>query len=348
MSQPTPTAPTPTAPTPTAPTAGPVRLGVLGCASIAARKTLPALAGRTDLRLAAVASRDAAKARRFGETFGGEPVCGYEALLARTDVDAVYVPLPAALHAEWIERALRAGKHVLAEKPLATRCEDAHRLVALARERGLVLAENFMFLLHPVHREVARLVSDGLIGQPRVFTAEFAIPALPDDDIRYAADVGGGALADVGGYPLRAATLLLGDDVEVCGAVLHHSTRRGVDVGGSVLLSTPAGVSAHLTFGMEHDYRCRYEIWGSAGRIGLDRAFTPPADHRPVLRIERAGTVTERAVPAYDQFAGVLESFAASVRTGGTSVLTGASILRQADLVAAVRSAARSVPVTGR
>ena len=199
----------------------PLRLGVLGCASIAWRRTLPALAAQPRLRLAAVASRDPAKAGRFAERFGGEPVVGYERLLERDDVDAVYVPLPAALHAPWVERALRAGKHVLAEKPLATRCSDARRLVALADELGLVLAENFMFTLHSQHVQVRKLIGDGVIGEPRMLTAAFAIPALPPDDMRYLSEVGGGALVDVGGYPLRTASMLLGDRLEVVGTTLR-------------------------------------------------------------------------------------------------------------------------------
>ncbi|ASW57604.1 Gfo/Idh/MocA family protein [Plantactinospora sp. KBS50] len=323
----------------------PVRLGVLGCAEIAWRKTLPALAGVPQLRLTAVASRDPERAARFGERFGAQPVTGYPALLERDDVDAVYLPLPAALHAPWVDRALRAGKHVLAEKPLATVEADARRLVALADSRGLVLAENYMFTLHSQHAQVRELIGSGLIGEPRLLSAAFAIPALPREDIRYRPDVGGGALADVGGYPLRAATLLLGDRLEVVGATLRRDPARGVDLGGTALLVTPDGVAAQLAFGMEHAYRCEYEVWGSAGRLRLDRAFTPPADHKPVLRIERGGEVQERLLAPDDHFEAALRAFADAVRTGTDSGLQGAAVLRQAALVQRVRDVARYLDV---
>ncbi|MEV0001594.1 Gfo/Idh/MocA family oxidoreductase [Micromonospora sp. NPDC050980] len=316
-------------------------MGVLGCADIAWRKTLPALAAVPRLRLTAVASRTADRAARFADRFGGTAVTGYPALLARDDVDAVYLPLPAALHAPWVERALRAGKHVLAEKPLATVEADARRLVALAADLGLVLAENYMFTRHSQHAEVRRLVAAGVVGEPRLLTAAFAIPALPADDIRYRPDVGGGALADVGGYPLRAATMLLGQGLEVVGATLRRDPARGVDLSGTVLLVTPDGVAAQLAFGMEHAYRCEYEIWGSAGRLRLDRAFTPPATWKPVLRVERGGEVQERVLAPDDQFVAALGAFADAVGTGTDSGLQGPAILRQAALVQRIRDTAR-------
>ena len=335
------------------PTNGPLRLGVLGAASIARRKMLPAVAAEPGrMRLAAVASRDLAKASALTGEFGGEPVAGYEELLRRPDIDAVYLPLPAAMHAPWIEAALHADKHVLAEKPLATRAEDAHRLVALADKLGLVLAENFMFTLHSQHAAVRALLADGVIGEVRGLAAAFTIPALPDTDIRYQPDVGGGALADVGGYPLRAAALLLAgadagadgqtgnQELDVVGATLRVDRARGVDLSGAALLAAADGTTAHVTFGMEHAYRAEYEVWGTNGRIWLDRAYTPPADHAPVLRIQSGGERREQRLAPDDQFRQVVRAFAAAVTDGTASGLQGDQVLRQADLVQRVRDAA--------
>lgn len=326
--------------------ARPIRLGVLGAAGIAWRKMLPAVAAEPGVRLVAVASRDRDKARRFTDEFGGEPVLGYAELLARPDIEAVYVPLPAAMHAPWVEAALAAGKHVFAEKPLATLASDARRLVALAAERNLVLAENFMFTLHEQHAHVRTLISAGVIGEVRGLTATFTIPALPPGDIRYQADVGGGALADVGGYPLRTASLILGDDLDVLGATLRVDPSRGVDLSGAALLSTPNGVVAQVRFGMEYAYRSSYEVHGSLGRIWLDRAYTPPADHPPTIHVERAGHDEAHVFEPDDQFRRAVRAFAGAVRDGVDSGLQGDAILRQADLVHRVRTLARRVDVT--
>jgi dTDP-3,4-didehydro-2,6-dideoxy-alpha-D-glucose 3-reductase len=316
---------------------GPLRIAVMGCADIAWRRALPALAAHPDVRLTALASRDPAKARRFAERFGGEPVAGYEALLDRADVDAVYVPLPVHLHAEWVGRALRSGRHVLAEKPLTASAADTEALVALAASRRLALLENFMFLCHSQHARVRDMVAQGLIGELRTLTAEFAFPPMADGRNIYRPGLGGGVLAEVGVYPLRAALLHLGAGLEVRGVHLRYDEARGVDVAGAALLADPSGRTAQLTWGAEHAYRSRYALWGSSGRIELTWAFTPSATHRPVVRIERQDHVEELTLPAEDHFAGAVASFVARVRDGVPSVLEGEAVVEQARLVDRVR-----------
>jgi NDP-hexose-3-ketoreductase len=318
-----------------------VRVGVLGCADIAGRRMLPAMAGRPEIEISAVASRDLAKAEGFAGRFGGDPVRGYEALLERTDVDAVYIPLPAGLHAEWIMRSLAAGKHVLCEKPLVTAHDDAVKAVARARERGLLLMESFMFLRHSQHAEVRRLVAEGAIGDLRTFTGDFGIPPLPDGDIRYQAELGGSALLDVGVYPVRAAQLFLGPGVEVAGAYLRMDPEHKVDVAGNALLYDAEGVSAQLGFGFTHAYRSCYALWGSSGRIFVDRAFTPPNTLQPVIRLERQNRREERIVPADDQFANIAREFAQAVIDGAGFERHAESILRQSALVEQIAVCAR-------
>jgi dTDP-3,4-didehydro-2,6-dideoxy-alpha-D-glucose 3-reductase len=322
----------------------PVRLGVLGCADVALRRMLPALRDVPSVRPVAIASRDGDRARSVAGRYGCAAVEGYEALLDRPDVDAVYLPLPTGLHAEWTARALRAGKHVLAEKPLTTTCSEASALVALARSRGLVLMENTLFLHHSQHRTVRDLISRGTIGEPRVFSGAFGFPPRPPTDIRYRPELGGGALLDAGGYPLRAASYFLGPDLTVVGACLRTEPDRGVDVAGSALLATPEAATADISFGFDHGYRSTYAVWGSAGRIVVDRAFTPPETWRPVVRVERQDHVEELTLPADHQFANAARAFARAVtepRNAELSETFGESILRQAALIDAIRSAAR-------
>ena len=318
-----------------------VRVGVLGCASVALRRMLPALGEADGVTLTAVASRDPARARDVARRFGCAAAGGYDDLLDRPDIDAVYVPLPTGLHAEWVRRALAAGKHVLAEKPLTTDHDTALSLVEQARKAGLLLLENFMFLHHSQHAAVRRLVADGRIGELRVCTAHFGIPPLAANDVRYRPDLGGGALLDVGVYPIRAAQLLLGDELEVVGAVRRTDPARGVDVGGHALLSTPSGVTAELAFGFEHAYRSSYVLWGDRGRLTLDRAFTPGPAWQPVVRIESQDRVEELTLPPDHQFRNIAEFFARTIRQGGDFGAAGAEILRQARLVEAVRTGQR-------
>lgn len=317
----------------------PVRIGVLGCADIARRRMLPALRACPGTDLVAVAARDAARARATAAEAGCRAVTGYAALLEREDIEAVYVPLPAALHARWVEAALRAGKHVLAEKPLTTDLAATRRLTGLAGAAGLVLRENVMFVHHSQHAAVRALVADGAIGELRGFRAEFAVPRLPDTDIRYDASLGGGALWDTGVYPVRAALHFLGDQLETEAAVLvHGGPGRAVDTSGTALLRTPEGVCAQLAFGLDHGYRSAYEITGSEGRITLDRAFTPPAGHVPRVLLERRTGTEEIALAPDDQVLRTVSAFAAAVRTAAAP--DGASS-RQAELLDAIRRRAR-------
>ncbi|GAB2862515.1 Gfo/Idh/MocA family oxidoreductase [Actinocorallia aurea] len=293
---------------------GPVAVGVLGCADIARRRVLPAFAAEPAARIAAVASRSGERARRVARSYGCAAVTGYDALLADPDIEAVYVPLPIALHAEWIERALLAGKHVLGEKPLTDDPDETARLFALARSRGLVLAENFMFPHHRLHRTIRRLVAEGSVGQPLSFTGAFGIPPPAAGDIRYRAELGGGALLDVAVQPLLAALTHLGDGLEVRGAALRRHPVHKVDTGGSILLAAPGGATAQIVFGMDHFYRAALEIWGAKGRLTVERPYAPPADHRPVIALSGHGGQREITVDADDQGRNAVRAFCAAVR----------------------------------
>ncbi|MGH3850221.1 MAG: Gfo/Idh/MocA family protein, partial [Pseudonocardiaceae bacterium] len=272
-----------------------MRLGVLGCASIALRRILPTIAKVPSITLVAVASREREKAEAAARLYNCQAMTGYATLLERDDMDAVYVPLPVALHAEWVEAALYANKHVLVEKPMTMSRARTAELLSLARVRNLVLMENVMFVHHSQHSTVRKLVDDGAIGEPRLFEASFLIPRLSEGDIRYRAELGGGALRELGVYPVRAALHFLGGDLEIIGAALTIGEGDEVDTAGVALLRTRGGVSVQLAFGIDHSYRCFYQLVGSEGRISLDRAFTPPAEHRPVLRVAgRVGNEEER------------------------------------------------------
>lgn len=315
----------------------PLRIGVMGCASIARRRMLPAMAELDEIEIAAVTSRNADAAREVACRYDCRPVVGYSVLLELDEVDAVYIPLPLRMHAAWVEAALSAGKHVLVEKPAAERAVDVRRLRALAADNGLVVMENVMFVHHSQHSTVRRLVSDGAIGELRSLHAGFTVPRRPDDDIRYAPALGGGALGDVGIYPIRAAAHFLGNDLVVSGAVLSRGAGRSVETSGAVLLSRPDGVTAHLTFGLEHAYLSAYELRGSTGRLLVDRAFTPPADYQPVVRIDSVSGMREKRLAADDQVLNTLAAFVAAVRCGGLPEAAEADWLCQAELLDRIR-----------
>jgi predicted dehydrogenase len=326
----------------------PVRLGLLGCADIAVRKVLPALAAApaSGLRLAAVAGRAPEKAQEVAARFGARAVAGYEELLADPGVESVYIPLPPALRAPWVRAALDVGKHVFAEKPLATGPAHTAGLAAVAEASGLALMENYMFVHHSQHHYVRDLVADGAIGELRSFQAAFTFPPRPAGDHRLRSGLGGGALLDGAGYPIRAAQFFLGDDLEVVGASLKPHATHGVDIAGDALLRHSGGVTAQIGFGMEHFYVSRYQLLGSTGRITVDHAFTTPRGHRPVIRVDRQDHQELRTLPADDQCANTLSRFAAAVRTGAPTGL--ATSVAQSPVIAAIRHFPESPSRSGK
>ncbi|WP_320782572.1 Gfo/Idh/MocA family oxidoreductase [Streptomyces sp. CRN 30] len=336
------------------PSGPPLRVGVLGASSVAVRRMLPALREVPDTVVTAIASREREKAERIAADVGCEAVHGYERLLERHDIDAVYVSVPNSRHYTWANAALEAGKHVLSEKPLTTGSADTGALARVAVERGLVLRENLAFVHHGLHRRVAELVAQGRLGELRHVDAAFCFPPLPAHDVRYRPELGGGALLDAGIYPVRLAQYFLGDDLTVAGAVLHDDPALGVDVAGSAVLAASAGQIATVNFGFVHTYGSRYTLWGSQARLTVDRAFTPPATMAPVVRIEEQDHAEELVLPAEHQFAGSVTAFAAAVReTAATGVDSGhaawaATTVRTAELLDDIhRSAVRVTAAEG-
>jgi predicted dehydrogenase len=318
------------------------RIGVLGCADIAVRRALPAIR-QSSFQLIAVASRAPEKAAAVAARFGCLPVTGYDQLL-ELDLDAVYLPLPNSEHARWADRALSAGKHVLIEKPAVPTGQAARALVARAEELGLLVMENFAFLQHPQHEQARSLLAGGCIGELRSYSGSFGIPPGDHGGIRYQPDLGGGALWEVGCYPVRAAQEYLEPPVRVLGASLEFDQELGIDVAGAALLRDHRGVIAHCGFGMVHGYRSSYDLWGSEGRLVLDWAFTPSRDVRPMLRLQQQDRETRFLATASDQFAGLFAAFCAAIADPRSRPAHHQAMVAQADLMEQIRARALGQP----
>src|SRR5580658_1641624 len=184
---------------------GQVRWGVLGTANIARAQFLPGLRAAGGIP-AAVAGREAARAEKFARDHGVQrAVAGYQSLLEDPGIDAVYIPLPNALHAEWTIRALEAGKPTLCEKPLCGTLPDTERVLAAAERTGTPLWEAFVFPFHPQMQAVEELIAGGAIGELMEIKSNFHFAVRSPANIRLSRQLQGGALLDVGCYPVRLA-----------------------------------------------------------------------------------------------------------------------------------------------
>ena len=246
----------------------------------------------TELQINEQQEREMAKAKSFVEGYGGRIVVGYEQLLNCDDIDSVYIPLPPALHYKWAKIALQKGKHVFVEKPSTCCLKDTKELVDIASSKGLALHENYMFVYHSQIYEINKAVSEGIIGDIRLYRISFGFPLRDKNDFRYNKKLGGGAILDAGGYCLKLARLLLGETTKVVTATSNFIKDFETDMFGSATLLNDSGLVAQVAFGMDNDYHCKLEIWGSKGTITSDRILTAPVGYVPTMQIKQNQSVS--------------------------------------------------------
>lgn len=278
-----------------------LRVGLLGCSDIARRRFLPALRKARNASLSCIGTGNPEKAKRSAEC----ETTDYDGLLASRKVDLVYISLPNHLHEEWTFRALGEGKHVICEKPLALSPGAVDRLTAYADQKGLLLYENIMYLHHPLHAEVKRLITAGAIGRVRAFRTTFGFTLSDAGGFRTRTDQGGGAFFDQARYPLSAARFFLsGTEYQFTGQAFF---RNGLNVAMNASALTDRDERFSFSTGFEQPYECWYELVGEKGSIKVDRAYTTPADMATVIQISTDHGVTAIPVPAADHFALMIE-----------------------------------------
>ena len=278
-----------------------VRWGIVGTANIARNLFLPSLreAGGDP---AAVAARDEDRAARWAADNGiGRAITGYQELVDDPMIDALYIPLPNALHGEWTIHALLAGKPVLCEKPLTGSVAQTERVLAVARDTGTPLWEAFAF---PFHDQMARLrgvLAEGTIGELREIQSDFHfLMSDPASNIRMSADLAGGALLDVGCYPVRLARDLFGAEHEAAWAQAERAA-GGVDLTTWGFLDFPGGRHLYLSCGFGRADDTFTRLLGTAGQIHITNPFHPRARDTFVVWQPGRAPVTHRGIGPYRQ-----------------------------------------------
>jgi predicted dehydrogenase len=216
---------------------GQVRWGILGAAKIAREWLAPAIHLSARGSVAAVASRDAARAAALAEPYGARVIAGYEALLEDPGIDAVYIPLPNGQHVEWTAKCLAAGKHVLCEKPLALKAEEIDRLMRQRDATGLVAAEAFMVVHHPQWLRVRDMLAEAAVGRLRHVQGAFSFFNDDPGNIRNMPELGGGALRDIGVYPSITTRFATGAEPERVRAEIEWD--MGIDATARVWAAFP-------------------------------------------------------------------------------------------------------------
>lgn len=264
-----------------------VRWGILGTAGIAESAFLPALRETREGVAVSVGSRDQERGQRWGAEQGVDrAVRGYDAVIADPDVEAVYIPLPNGMHAEWTIAALEAGKTVFCEKPLCGTVEDTERVLAAARAASGHLWEAFVFPFHEQMDRVRDLLANGTIGEVREIQSRFHFILDDPDDIRLFANLAGGSIQDVGCYPIRLARLLFDDEPDLSRTIADAEwTADGADTELWGALVFPGGRRLVFSCGFRSGDDTLTRVLGTEGEIRMTGPFHPdPDDELLILR----------------------------------------------------------------
>jgi predicted dehydrogenase len=294
---------------------GSVRWGILGTANIARKCLIPAIQLAHNSEIRALGSRSLTRGEATAAEFGIPVTYGsYETLLADTQVDAVYVPLPNYLHHPWTLRALAAGKHVLCEKPLALNADEAWEMTDAAKASDRLLMEALMYRFHPRTQRIKTLVDTGALGDVRLIRAAFSFRYSDLEDYRFRPEMGGGALLDVGCYGVSVARWMMGAEPEQVVAVTKLAP-GGVDLTTVGIMRFPGQRMAVVEASFDMALQQTYTIVGTEGAIELPHdAFVPTGDVAVLERRDQAsekGTV--ESFQGVDQYKLMVEYFANAV-----------------------------------
>ncbi|WAH37168.1 Gfo/Idh/MocA family protein [Alicyclobacillus dauci] len=318
-----------------------IRWGVLSTARIAEQQLIPAIKGANNAELLAVASRDEQKGQAFASRLGIPKVYGsYEALLEDPDIDAVYIPLPNHLHAEWTIKAAEKRKHVLCEKPAGLTAEQAKQMTDACKQAGVVFAEAFMYQHHPLWKRVHEVIRNVVIGDVRMVNANFSFPLTREGDIRLNPIMGGGALYDVGSYCVHAIRTIASDARPVKVTATANFAEDGVvDKSLAAAIRFENGILAHFDCSFEVTNRQHVEIVGTEGTITIPWPFRPDKGEPKLLIRTQSGERTEMIDPS-PMYVLQVEDFGRSIENGTSPLNRVEDTLHNMEIIDMVFEAA--------
>ena len=324
-----------------------VEWGVLGVANIATKKVIPAMQRGEWSEVTAIASRDLAKARQAAKELGIPKAYGsYEELLADPDIEAIYNPLPNHLHVPWSIKAAEAGKHVLCEKPLSMTVAEAKTLLAARDRTGVKMGEAFMVRTHPQWLRVRELIVSGRIGQLRSISGFFSYFNRDAANIRNIPAFGGGALMDIGCYPITMSRFMFAvEPLRVLGLV-ERDPEMKTDRLASVILEFPSGQAIFTCSTQLVPYQ-RMHFMGTKGRVEVEVPFNAPNDRPCRIFIDDGrdlfgGGVTTESFPVCDQYTLQGDAFSRAVREGTEVPVSLEDGIRNMAVIEAVFRSAES------
>jgi predicted dehydrogenase len=290
-----------------------IRFGILGAARIAPDALIKAAQNVPEAEVVAVAARDPQRAQEFA-TANGLPrvIATYDDLVSDPELDVIYNPLPNSLHCEWTIAALRAGKHVLCEKPLASNAVEAERMAKAADESGKILGEAFHYRYHPLADRIRALMTDGTLGRLVHVEGQFSVP-IPETNIRFDWSLAGGATMDLGCYPLHMIRYFSGPTPRVVSAKAETGPKN-IDIAMDVDLELAGGVTAKMSCAMKKDsvINATFMARGDRGELRVINPIAPQRGHQ--LTVKTGAGEKSETVPGDTTFTHQLRAFIKAVR----------------------------------
>ena len=324
-----------------------VQFGVLGAANIAVKKVIPAMQQSEDCEVTAIASRDLEKAERVAVALGIPKAYGsYEELLADSEIEAIYNPLPNHLHVPWSIKAAEAGKHVLCEKPIALNAREAMQLLRARDRTGVKIEEAFMVRMHPQWIKVIELIASGKIGEVRSVVGQFSYYNSDPHNIRNIADFGGGGLMDIGCYLIFFSRLIFDAEPRRVIGLIKRDPHTKIDLLTSALLEFSSG-HATFTCGIQMTPFQRLQIIGDAGRIEVEIPVNAPPDRPCRILIDDGSDLFGAGVETIeievcDQYTTQGDLFSRSIRTSAGPAITLEDSIRNMAVIDAIFRSAES------
>jgi predicted dehydrogenase len=322
-----------------------IRWGILSTAAIGIRKVIPGMQKGQLCDIAAIASRDLRKAEEAAQQLGIPKAYGsYEELLADPQIDAIYNPLPNQMHVPWSIKAAEAGKHVLCEKPVSLTVAEARTLLEVQRRTGVKIGEAFMVRTHPQWLRAREIVASGRIGELRSIQGFFSYFNTDPQNIRNMPEAGGGALMDIGCYPINVSRFLFGEEPVRVFGVAEKDPVMKIDRLTSGILDFPSGQSIFTCSTQLVPYQ-RIQIFGTKARIEIEIPFNAPIDRPCRILIDDGRDVfgsgiTIEALPVCDQYTIQGDAFSRAILEGtGVPVPIGDAVKNMAVIEAIFRSA---------
>ena len=313
-----------------------LKIGTIGCSRVAEKYFFPHINSSENADIEFVGSRSIKKAEEWAKKYGSNKFGDYADVI-NSNVDAVYISLPIALHEEWAIKAANAGKHVLCEKSSSISYQSAKKMLQACKDNNVRILEALAFRFHPQHKQIQNLINEEL-GDIQNFYGIFGFPPPHENDIRWKKELGGGILNDVTCYPICASRIIFQSEPISVLAHLEFDKKFQVDKSADVFLKYENEKTAFVSSGFNNYYQSKYDVWGSNAKISTKRTYAVPQNYETSIYLHKDDKIFETVIPPADQFGLMFDTFC-SVITNKTQNPYDfeKDLLNQAKLMESIR-----------